>query len=180
MIYATYEIVKDLIRPGDVIAFSGKGLISTLIRWKTRSIVTHVGCMLTKTALIESTTLKRKKGVSIIPLQARVESYKGCLWWFPLLPEVRERMDWGAYGEFLTSHDGADYDTLQAIFSACLWWTREDFSKMFCSELVCGSLEVAGAIEDINCSEQTPIDSLRFPIFTEYAQIRGPWRDIGL
>ena len=180
MIYTTYDEICHRIQPGDVIAFSGKGLISTLIRWKTRSVVTHVGCMLTNRKLIESTTLKKKSGVSVVLLEERVRAYKGRMWWFPLQEEVVDKMYWDVYADFLLSHVGAKYDTLQAIFSACLWWSREDFSKMFCSELVCGSLEVAGAIEDINCSEQTPIDSLRFPIFTEYIQIRGPWREIGL
>lgn len=181
MIFSNYPTVIKEVRAGDVIGFSGNGFISKIIKWKTRSRISHVGCIIDRgsgTELIESTTLKKNAGVSVIPLLRRVQNYYGRLYWFPLKESVRKQIDFEAYNYFLLSKDGYAYDTWQAICSATILYGKEDFSKLFCSELVCGALEYSGGIGRINCSEQTPVDVLRLNIFEEYQQFYGPEKSL--
>lgn len=42
-VVAQYDRVRDRMQPGDIIAFSGKGNFSELIKWVTRSEVSHIG-----------------------------------------------------------------------------------------------------------------------------------------
>ena len=92
------------ISPGDVIAFSGNGLDSQIIRWFTRSPYSHVVIVLdTKypnqqcedILIAESTTYttvpdfqKQKclRGVQVHWLSHWLAAYKACgrAWWFPL------------------------------------------------------------------------------------------------
>jgi hypothetical protein len=52
--------------------------------------------------------------------------------------------------------------------------SKEDFTSFFCSELVAAGLEAGGAIENVNCSEVTPMDLCKFSIFQErYYQLKG-------
>ena len=43
---ATYDEVKQEIRPGDVIAFGGKGGFAGVIKWATLGTVNHVAVVL--------------------------------------------------------------------------------------------------------------------------------------
>ena len=45
MIPVTYDEVRNKMRPGDVIAFGGKGHFSEIIKWATRAPVSSVGTM---------------------------------------------------------------------------------------------------------------------------------------
>jgi len=67
---AVYREIRDSLKSGDVIAFSGKGRVSELIKWRTRSPYSHVGLVYraaitdcdmtaehTVVYLIESTTM---------------------------------------------------------------------------------------------------------------------------
>ncbi len=40
---ANYQDIRAQIKPGDIIAFSGKGNFSEIIKWATKSEVSHVG-----------------------------------------------------------------------------------------------------------------------------------------
>jgi cell wall-associated NlpC family hydrolase len=48
-----YLDARNKMRPGDVIAFSGKGNFSEIIKWATRASVSHVGVVLQSKLLIE-------------------------------------------------------------------------------------------------------------------------------
>ena len=73
----TYSDARPLMQPGDVIAFGGKGHFSEIIKFATRSDVSHVGVVL-KTSIpdddtgrffnqiIESTSLNGFNGVNIV------------------------------------------------------------------------------------------------------------------
>ena len=53
-------------------------------------------------------------------------------------------------------------------------FNKEDFSKFFCSELVCAGLEAADAVDTVNASEVTPIDLCRWNIYKNtYYQLKG-------
>jgi cell wall-associated NlpC family hydrolase len=83
-----YRKVRSRMKPGDVIAFGGKGNFSQIIKWATRSEVSHVGVILqsklvidgdTQTGffnqIIESTSLNGFSGVSVSRLCDRVNHY---------------------------------------------------------------------------------------------------------
>lgn len=155
--------MENKMKPGDLIAFSGEGLVPKLIKWKTQSNISHVGCILSDDplTLVESTTLKKNKGVSTCRLWKRAYTYKGRMWWCPLNErgalKKNDVFNVTAFQDFLYSHEGKPYDYWGAMFSALFYRNGENFANMFCSELVCGAWK-AGGILATNCSEQTPDD----------------------
>jgi len=183
---ADYANVCNQMQPGDVIAFSGKGDISEIIKRTTRSNVSHVGVILKSKLLIkgepqqgpfnqiiESTLLNGFLGVTISRLSDRIKSYDGKVWWLPLSDSVRGKMDLKKFHDFLLHQEHKPYDIPQAIKSAFdaldnnpllgrVTHNIEDFSKLFCSELVAAALEASGAIPHLNASEVTPIDLCMF------------------
>ena len=181
-----YELARDMMRPGDVIAFSGKGNASSIIKAFTRGPVSHVGVILQThvrgdgrmfNQIIESTSLNGFKGVTVSRLRSRLESYKGDCWWLPLSNEVRERLDERAFFDWLWAQEGKPYDKKQAINSAIdgllgIGYNREDFNKLFCSELVAGGLEAGGVI-DVNCSEVHPMELVRWKLYRGLFQLTG-------
>jgi len=183
LLYLDYSFVKKFMKPGDVIAFSGDGFISSLIKWKTKSDISHIGCLVehnNNLKLIESTTLKKKSGVSYCSITDRYNTYNGSLYWFPLERWSYHNLDVCTYTEFLHDQNGKEYDTIGAILSAIIIYGKEDFSKMFCSELVCAAFKAGGIAPYINCSEMTPIDVLKLPVFGKYYQFKGEKKTLDL
>lgn len=198
VIRGTYEEIRGLMQPGDVIAFSGNGDLSEVIKWATRSQVSHVGVVLQSKLLIgdtpqqgffnqiiESTSLNGFSGVTISRLSDRVDAYDGQMWWLPLSDEARGQLDLTGFFDFLIHHDRRPYDAPQAILSAldtldgipllgrATTQNVEDFNKFFCSELVAAALEAGGVIDRINAAEVTPVDLCRFNLYAdEYVQFK--------
>lgn len=194
-----YDEARNDMKPGDVIAFGGKGHFSEIIKFSTFSDVSHVGVILqTKVVedntgrffnqIIESTSLNGFNGVNISRFSDRLATYEGELWWLPLRDEVRNRMDTKKFYEFLFNQAKLrkPYDMPQAIKSALdamdqlpfgahgPGYNKEDFSKFFCSELVAAGLEAGNAIDTVNASEVTPIDLCRWNIYKDtYYQLKG-------
>lgn len=195
-----YEKVRDMMQPGDVIAFGGKGHFSEIIKFATFSEISHVGVILqTKVTdedserffnqIIESTSLNGFNGVNISRFSDRLETYEGELWWLPLNEQIREdKFNQKTFYNFLFNQakERKAYDMPQAIKSALdaldqlpfglhgPGYNSEDFSKFFCSELVAAGLEKAGAVGTVNASEVTPIDLCRWNIYRgEYYQLKG-------
>lgn len=194
----TYEEARCRMKPGDIIAFSGKGNFSEIIKWATRSSVSHVaGILQTKlliegkpqsgmfNQIIESTSLQGFSGVSISRCSERIRDYDGEIWWLPLRAECYEAMDKQAYYNFLIHQNNKPYDVPQAIRSAIdvldnipvlgkLTHNTENFDSFFCSELITAALEASGVIAHINASEVTPIDLCSFHLFEDdYYQLKG-------
>jgi len=194
---AEYRDVRHLMQPGDILAFGGKGNFSELIKWSTRSVVSHIGIVLQSKLLIgddpqdgffnqviESTSLNGFSGVQINRISDRVDMYDGEIWWLPLGKAARERLDPRAFYAFLLHQERKEYDLPQAFASALdaidhtafggLTHNDEDFSRFFCSELAAAGLEAGGAIEAINASEVTPIDLCKFSLYQfDYYQLKG-------
>ncbi len=195
-----YDVARGLMKPGDVIAFGGKGHFSEIIKFATFSDVSHVGVILqTKipeddterffNQIIESTSLNGFNGVNISRFSDRMDAYKGELWWLPLKKEIHDNLfDRKKFFDFLFNQAKAKkpYDMPQAIKSALdaldklpfgshgPTYNREDFSKFFCSELVAAGLEIAGAVGTVNAAEVTPIDLCRWNIYEKkYYQLKG-------
>jgi hypothetical protein len=185
-----YEKYRDQMKSGDVIAFSGNGNFSKLIKWATRSNYSHVGIVLKldlgggfgkSLLLVESTLLTDLanydnkpaiRGVQMQWLSKRLQMYNGDAWWIPLkqsLPEynLRKMQAWLRQ----TYNKQTPYDETQIMGVAIdvladfkLVENKEDFSQIFCSELVTKALKVASVVsESVNASEQTPQDVVNFP-----------------
>ena len=195
----SYDEARKLMKPGDVIAFGGKGHFSEIIKFATFSSVSHVGVILqTKITeddtnrffnqIIESTSLNGFNGVNISRFSDRLNTYEGELWWLPLSDNHRAVFDAKSFYNFLFNQakNKKPYDMPQAIKSAVdaldnlpfdlhgPTFNKEDFSKFFCSELVAAGLEISGAINSINASEVTPIDLCRWNIYqNNYYQLKG-------
>lgn len=195
----SYDEARKLMKPGDVIAFGGKGHFSEIIKFATFSSVSHVGVILqTKITeddtdrffnqIIESTSLNGFNGVNISRFSDRINTYEGELWWLPLSEKIRTAFDTKCFYNFLFNQakDKKPYDMPQAIKSAVdaldnlpfdihgPTFNKEDFSKFFCSELVAAGLEISGAINSVNTSEVTPIDLCRWNIYqNNYYQLKG-------
>ena len=197
----TYVEARELMKPGDVIAFGGKGHFSEIIKFATFSSVSHVGVILqTKipeeenskrffNQIIESTSLNGFNGVNVSRFSDRLSTYEGELWWLPLNRKIRDDLfDQKKFFDFLFNQakDRKPDDIPQALESAIdaldnlpfgihgPAYNKEDFSKFFCSELVSAGLEIAGAVGSVNASEVTPIDLCRWSIYEDsYYQLKG-------
>lgn len=193
-IQVQYDDVRSKMRPGDVIAFGGKGHFSEIIKFATFSDVSHVGVILQTQVvddatgrffnqIIESTSLNGFNGVNISRFSDRIADYEGELWWLPLREEIRtSKFDQKMFYNFLfnQARERKEYDMPQAIKSSLdaldklpfdmrgPGYNSEDFSKFFCSELVAAGLEVAGAVGTVNASEVTPIDLCRWNIYEQF------------
>lgn len=188
----SYADARAFMQPGDVIAFGGLEGLSYLIKMVTVSKVSHVGIILQAqmpsvngqiiNQIIESTTLGDCAGVTINRMSTHIESYPGDIWWLPLTDFYREHLDQGAMFSFLLDQVGKPYDAPQAILSALDGFipdNRKDLDRLFCSELVIAGLEAGGVMEeDINCSEHTPADVCRLPIFQDAFQLKGVAKEL--
>lgn len=178
-----YSQVRSQMRPGDLIAFGGKGRFSRLIKWAIRGNVSHVGSVLhrvggqvTRVELIESTSLYGKPCVQTAAISMHVDEYDGEMWWFPLREHVRRGCNELAYLEEATKILGCPYDFSQAILSALPWWLNwispESSTRMFCSEAVAHLYEAAG-IWSGNASGVNPRELIKADLFGEPIQFKG-------
>lgn len=126
-----YKVVRHKMQPGDVIAFGGKGHFSQIIKWSTRSSVSHVGVILQSklmigdvpqdgflNQIIESTSLNGSSGVAIGRLTDRIATYPGQMWWLLLSDQTRGNLDTKECDGFFIHQDRKPYDMPQAVKSA--------------------------------------------------------------
>ena len=178
---ATYEEVRDMMGQGDLIAFGGEGIISRVIKRITKCNVSHVGAILQTgvptveglkvNQIIESTSLGDGfAGVQINRLSDRVQFYDGEVFLYPLKFKLWERCELSEYIKFMLKQRGKKYDASQAVLSAMdkIPDTSEDFSRLFCSELVTGAYKAGRLLNHyLNSSETTPADLVNMPIYDE-------------
>lgn len=157
--YGDYNNIRELMKPGDIIAFSGKGYIADVIKFFTRSNVTHVGIVFESKVLfpympypvqtekvqeekvvdvMESTNLyvdpvtkKQIAGVQRNRLSKRLKYYNGSIWWLPLSNKVRQKMDLKLFINFLLHTEGIKYDYPQAIKSCLDLFDSLDILNLF-------------------------------------------------
>ena len=155
MIQSNYEIEREKLKSGDLIAFGGRGIASSIIKMKTHSNVSHVGVILETTVdwcdravvqIMESTSLGDGfAGVQINKMSTRVAQYTGDIWILPMLSDV-----WDMFG------------------------LRDYITWVICSELVSAGLQEGGAIpKALNASEETPIQTCRHRVWDAPIQIKG-------
>lgn len=195
---SNYVCESARIMPGDVIAFSGEGLVSNTIARFTDSPISHVGVVFGRSSdggilLAESTTLNATgvKGVSLFnDLETRIEGYEGGVYWLPLDDMIARRFRFSQFQEFLLATTGTRYDYRQVLQFAVrrylprlarrLPWYGEDLGRLFCSELVTLALERGGVLPDgLNASAVSPAELVAFGIYgPHYIQLKGMPRGI--
>lgn len=182
LLTANYQYVRESLQPGDIIAFSGRGLISRGIAFFTGNAVSHVGIvfktgsagLMQRVMLMESTTMiNGKSGAQSTYMSERVEDYDGVVWWLPLSKEARARLDLDAYWQVMEETKGVDYD-YRSIFHFLidrlrLWSNSEDPRKLFCSEWATLGLKAGRVLPIwINSSDVRPCDLCAFQIYSDY------------
>lgn len=205
---AKYQDIRHLIQAGDDIMFSGTGPISMMVKLCTNNPVSHIGSIFQtfddlngtkRVRVIESTQLNGFVGVTTQYFSEILETYDGDIWWCPLSEErgVRKIFEENedAFFKFMFQQQGKAYDYEQAVGSALDISGRgkenkEDFSKLFCSELrTAGLKQIFKGLSDlklkrwdfwnINASEMTPADCCAQRIHaTTYYQLKGEPRII--
>lgn len=199
MIQAKYKDIRHMIQQGDDFMFGGPGFVPATIKLVTDSPVSHIASVFQtyhglnntkRVRLIESTQLGDVHGVQTNYASKRIADYKGCIWWCPLSEKIREHFDEDAFFKFMYYQENKKYDLPQAIKSAIDIGVlisddnKEDFSKLFCSELRTGALEIATppeikTLNNINASEYTPADCCAQKVHDDiYYQLVGPYTEI--
>ena len=173
-----YNNIRNELNTGDIVLFSGKGAVSNIIKLFSASKWSHVG-MVVKVAdmdlvlVWESTTLSTvkdeidgtfKKGVQTVSLSSRIDTYDGDIavrkFEGTITPEmtreltaVRKEFKDKPYEEsnWELANSLLDFDILPA--------NAEDFSSLFCSELVGEALSRMGILTGkLAANEYTPRD----------------------
>lgn len=193
-----YHLVREHMRPGDIIAFGGNCLFSRWTKFTTGASVTHVAVILQTNLhdkhrgryfnhIMEATIYNGKQGVMKNRLSERLHQYNGDMWWLPLSDEARLQFNQkhDDFFHFMREQHGKPYDIFQLFGSVVdtfddhrilksISYNEANFSRWFCSELVAEGLKTAGVIAGVNASEVTPIDVCRFSIFQQrYVQVKG-------
>ncbi|MEN8138081.1 MAG: hypothetical protein ABFR62_06590 [Bacteroidota bacterium] len=189
-----YPEIRELMLPGDVIAFGGDNCFSKIIKLVTRSNVSHLGIILQRendqgsvnefsNKIIEA----NGEGITTNTFSDVLKDYGGDVWWLPLNNEIRNNyFDENKFREFLGFHldQRKKYDLWQVVklaidilskipFLDRLVHNKENFDKFFCSELVAAGIKAAGIAENINSSRVTPIDLCRWKIYDNvYYQLK--------
>lgn len=174
-----YSELRDRLDTGDLVFFSGKGLVSAGIQWITRSKWSHVGMVVAESRwdmllIYESTTLSNladvdsgtpMQGVQLVPLSARIRSYDGDVGVRFLDPglDVADRL---ALGEFRREIGQRPYEQSKLeLFRAAYDGpfganATEDVSSLFCSELIAETYQRIGLLDNTGTpsNEYTPKD----------------------
>jgi hypothetical protein len=174
----SYTKLRDSLKTGDIVLFSGKGGISAGIKWATVSRWSHVGMILTLpeydfVTIWESTTLSNVedldtktpvKGVQLVPLSARIQSYGGDIAVRQLSGVELAQEDARELMQLRRDIAGRPYEEdkielIKAAYDGPLGRNAEDLSSLFCSELVAEAYQRLGLLDETKHSnEYTPAD----------------------
>ncbi len=173
-----YGEVRGQLKTGDIVLFSGKGGISAGIKWATLSRWSHVGMIMNLeeydiVTVWESTTLSSltdldtqipRKGVQLVPLSARMDSYGGEIAIRQLQEVDLGPADVKKLMAFRKEVKGRKYEEdkielIKAAYDGPLGRNAEDLSSLFCSELVAEAYQRLGLLDEEKPSnEYTPAD----------------------
>lgn len=173
-----YSAIRNELKTGDLVMFSGKGAFSDIIKYGTLSKWSHVGMILhipeyDFLTVWESTTLSDvkdldtglpRKGVQLVPLSDRVQKYSGEISVRRLqgddLPKnsLRKLMD--LRKELRGKrYERSKVELFKSAYDGPLGHNKEDLSSIFCSELVAEAYQRLGLLtEEKSSNEYTPAD----------------------
>jgi len=178
-----YEEIRDKIRTGDIVLFSGKGKISHGIKMFTKSKWSHVGMALRMPEydaifIWESTPLsslkdaideRAKHGAQLVLLSERLRMYDGEVAIRHLIgidldedPEARKKLMELRKEVRNRSYEEDLIEFMKAAYDGPWGDNVEDLSSLFCSELVAEAYQRIGLLpkppEGIPANEYTPKD----------------------
>ena len=185
----TYQLPNEM-HIGDIVAVSGKGFLSTLIK------VFSVGISHVEIVAVNAETGKRecfsadKYGARFKPLESVVRDTKGSIYYLPLRDSVRSKLDVGKVNDTMAelAQKEVPYDFLHfagvAIDDRHIEWlsiipqiskwvlgalkgafqNTETMTKVVCSGACAWGFKVGLGI-DINASEESPIDICRYNLY---------------
>lgn len=173
-----YSAIRNDLKTGDIVLFSGKGAFSETIKYVTLSRFSHVGMILKIPeydflTIWESTTLSNikdlesnlpRKGVQLVPLSDRVQKYSGAISIRQLqggelpidsinsLMDLRKQLRGKPYEQ-------SKIELLKSAYDGPFGFNSEDLSSIFCSELVAEAYQRLGLVSESKPSnEYTPAD----------------------
>jgi len=183
-----YDDIRDDLKTGDIVLFSGMGRISDLIKFFSGSKWSHIGLVVKSddfdmVLLWESTSLSSiddiedgiaKNGVQLVALSERIAQYDGEISVRQFEGEITPDM-LVALKEFRRVSKNKPYEKSRWELASSLidigWFTEnvEDFSSIFCSELVAEALEKMGIMNgDLAANEFIPKDFFEGGRFEHY------------
>ncbi|MXX74350.1 MAG: hypothetical protein F4210_14775 [Holophagales bacterium] len=175
----SYESIRDELRTGDIVLYSGKRPISAIIKLSTFSRWSHVGIVVrlhefdfvtvwesTKkgTGLLDLDSATLRKGVQLVALSERVETYRGDIAFRRLSGAEFESGDYERLWELRRELRDKPYETdrLELVKAACdgpFGLNEEDLRSIFCSELVAEAYQRLGLLDESKPSnEYVPAD----------------------
>lgn len=178
-----YNSIRGRLSTGDVVLFDGRGFVSRLVRMFA-GIPSH-SAMVCKThddgrvQLIESTSQWIGRnwviGVQFTYLSERLKNYKGRVWVAPLTAENKQKVkdDPKILEDYLIEMYGKSYDFWQVFRKGWslvslprLFPLKENYNRLFCSELVAGYFKRAGILpSSVNASTVTPRELAQFRLY---------------
>jgi len=138
-----YEEIRDQIKNGDVLMYKGRGLISSIIRWATRSPYSHAGIAAwwnERLMVLEA----KGRGVVATSFSRNIKEYRGDVEWFSCIKEISEEGHLNMV-TFAQEELGKRHGRLKAIWLGLKTLFERDMekrdrlkkeSKLFCSEYV--------------------------------------------
>ena len=184
----SYQNIRTELDTGDIVIFGGQYRMSKIIRLVTRFPASHVASIIRENDRIgfieasEGDMYPEREGVIISQFSNSIPFYKGDIWIARLAADVRKKADIEKMKAFLQEQVGKGYDYqnmpkagFDFLDRIGITRSEENLSQMFCSELVAAGLKVAGILpEDINVSEVSPADIVKYKIFEPtYYQIKA-------
>jgi hypothetical protein len=182
VIQADLSDISAQLQIGDVVAFHGDTPVCKVIEDATKSAVSHVAiiCEVSPNPLIIQAHFPK---VTVDDMATEIATdIDTAIWILPLSAETRKSFDVDKFLSFIRKQIGKEYDFKQCYKAGLIKWLGdklpisddEDFTKVFCSELVAGALESAGVIPDLNASRQVPSDVVAMPIYADAIyQVKG-------
>ncbi len=195
-----YQEIRDQIKEGDVIAFGGESILSSVIKFRTRSPYSHVAMirgrysgrpgesdmimMIESTMSVDTPDLVHGeiiKGVQLHYLDEVIRTAEAKIWWVPLKKVLTMDQDQRMIAWLHKKHQSrTPYDKRQAVGCAIDWIdalgysNTPDFEKLFCSEMVARAYQKASLIDDsVNASEMTPQDVVDLSCLQEPVLIKS-------
>ncbi|MEC8325898.1 MAG: YiiX/YebB-like N1pC/P60 family cysteine hydrolase [Pseudomonadota bacterium] len=173
-----YSLVRDDLKTGDILLFSGNGFFSKVIKFATRSKWSHVGMVYKNREsgilfVYESTSISNVtnvdsgeplNGVQLTPLSKRLRLYNGVVAVRKLENASLNDDAQAAIEQLMYEFEGKPYeeDKLELAKSALDLISienEEDLSTLFCSELIAEVYQRIGLLdEDKPSNEYTPAD----------------------